>query len=66
VKPTKGTTSLLAEIGAILAEGYLRLRADFIPPGNEPHYSTNLTPCPPSNYLAITAHRRHRCHVKSS
>lgn len=46
-------------LAAILAAGYLRLRASSSQYANGPDHRPNLTPCPTTNCLAIGASRKH-------
>lgn len=59
----RGQSEVTSRVSAILAAGYLRLRARSSRSANGSDRRPNLTPCPASNCLAIGQTRRHRCHA---
>lgn len=58
-----GSNDRLVAVAAILAAGYLRLRAGSRRSADGSDRRPNLTPYPASNCLAIDHARRHRCHA---
>lgn len=60
------TSDRLAEVGVILALGFLRLRSDSAVSANESDDNASLTPSSPSNCLDLATDPRHRCNATTA